>query len=458
MARFKSPDSRKNWADSNIGTKMFFNHENDGFFYTGHASILVRLSGKRILFDPVVKSKPYGNKWVFFPENQFSEAVSGIDAVFVSHIHQDHYDVNFLKSISTNIPIFILDGRPQFEASLVSNNIKHRVIKSFEIVEVFEGVFVYGILNRQNGVDSSCIIFNSETKFYHGNDNYCSLTDLRDARELVGSVDFGFIPFAYINWYPGLIGSLSCSEKRAESRRLVQAHCDIAIAQAEILGVKKMVPFGANLFQKVDAFSDSAREILCPAEFVSYCRNRTTRPEFDLAELYAGDWAIRTSAGFVINRCLNFRDGDEFRFKLNQYLTSFDDADLDQEPQSSDDPSISITTADVQIELLSDRWERICDSATESFIFRRDLLESDGVVAVIFEANRPSVRVVTAKDKSFLENIDRYHMLIVPPAMLRKYVSGKVSAENIIGSRRFLMVREPEGYRPESLKIISTTL
>ena len=76
---------------------MFFNHENDGFFYTGHASILVRLSGKRILFDPVVKSKPYGNKWVFFPENQFSEAVSGIDAVFVSHIHQDHYDVNFLK-------------------------------------------------------------------------------------------------------------------------------------------------------------------------------------------------------------------------------------------------------------------------------------------------------------------------------------------------------------------------
>lgn len=437
---------------------MFFSLENDGFFYTGHASILVRLSQKLILFDPVVNSSPYGNNWIFFPENQFAEAVSRIDAIFVSHIHQDHYDVDFLRSISAKVPVMILDGRPQFEASLIKNNIKHRVIKSFEIEEILEGIFIYGILNRQNGVDSSCIIFNNDTKFYHGNDNYCCLEDLREARQSVGSVDFGFIPFAYINWYPRLIGSLSCSEKRAESLRLVQAHCEIAIAQAEVLGVEKMVPFGANLFQKVDAFSDSAREILCPAEFVAYCRDRTTHPEFDLLELYAGDWAVRTSTDFIINRRLNFRDGDEFRFKLNQYLTSFDDADLDQESISIDDPSICIPTSDVQIELLSERWEGICNSGIESFIFRRELLESDGVVAVVFEANRPSVEVVTAKDKSFLENIDSYHMLIIPPAILRKYVSGEISAENIIGSRRFLMFREPEGYRPEALKIISTEL
>ena len=44
----------------------FLNSDNDGVFYIGHASILVRLNGKKFIFDAVHQTPPYLNSWLFF--------------------------------------------------------------------------------------------------------------------------------------------------------------------------------------------------------------------------------------------------------------------------------------------------------------------------------------------------------------------------------------------------------
>ena len=73
----------------------------NGVFYLGHASILVSLDGKKILFDPILLSSPYGDAWTFFPSQIKDPRFYEVDCVVISHMHQDHYDVEFLKKIDS---------------------------------------------------------------------------------------------------------------------------------------------------------------------------------------------------------------------------------------------------------------------------------------------------------------------------------------------------------------------
>ena len=45
----------------------FLDSKNDGVFYIGHASILVRLSKKKYIFDVIKNTNFYNNSWLFFP-------------------------------------------------------------------------------------------------------------------------------------------------------------------------------------------------------------------------------------------------------------------------------------------------------------------------------------------------------------------------------------------------------
>ena len=75
----------------------FLSNDDDGVFYTGHASILVRLDKKKYLFDYINNTNFYRNSWIFFPNQIIDNRLFNVDAVFVSHIHQDHYDPSLLR-------------------------------------------------------------------------------------------------------------------------------------------------------------------------------------------------------------------------------------------------------------------------------------------------------------------------------------------------------------------------
>ena len=105
----------------------FLDSNNDGVFYIGHASILVRLNNKKFIFDVIKNTNFYNNSWLFFPSQINDKRIFDVDAVFVSHIHGDHYDPNLLTKLQQkNIPIYILDGRPGFIKDLKSKKIKFK--------------------------------------------------------------------------------------------------------------------------------------------------------------------------------------------------------------------------------------------------------------------------------------------------------------------------------------------
>ena len=105
----------KNSSDKDLTS--FLDSENDGVFYLGHASILVRLNKKKFLFDFIHNMNFYKNSWIF--SNQvLDKRLEKVDGIFVSHIHQDHYDPSLLRKFNKlKVPIYILDGRKNFNKS-----------------------------------------------------------------------------------------------------------------------------------------------------------------------------------------------------------------------------------------------------------------------------------------------------------------------------------------------------
>ena len=109
----------KNFNQKSKDLTKFLKSNDDGVFYNGHASILVRLNNKKYLFDYINNINFYGNSWIFFPNQIIDNRLFDVDGVFVSHIHQDHYDPSLLRKFQKKkVPIFILDGRPGFKLSL----------------------------------------------------------------------------------------------------------------------------------------------------------------------------------------------------------------------------------------------------------------------------------------------------------------------------------------------------
>ena len=81
-----------------------------------HATIVVALGGRRILVDPMLDPagarapvrgtpEPRPNPLVPLPVTP-EEAVAGIDAVIVTHTHEDHLDAAGVTALPRNLPVF----------------------------------------------------------------------------------------------------------------------------------------------------------------------------------------------------------------------------------------------------------------------------------------------------------------------------------------------------------------
>ena len=128
----------------NSDLTRFLQSNEDGVFYTGHASILVRLNNKKYLFDFINNTNFYSNSWIFFPNQIMDNRLYDIDGIFVSHIHQDHYDPVLLRKIQKkNIPIFILDGRDSFKKVLTVQSKATLILCGIDIIVSFTSFNIF---------------------------------------------------------------------------------------------------------------------------------------------------------------------------------------------------------------------------------------------------------------------------------------------------------------------------
>jgi L-ascorbate metabolism protein UlaG (beta-lactamase superfamily) len=82
--------------------KSFFESENDGILWLGHASFFIRLNGKNILLDPVFGNPPFLKRFVDVPSP--IKILPNIDYILVSHDHRDHADKTTISQLSKQFP------------------------------------------------------------------------------------------------------------------------------------------------------------------------------------------------------------------------------------------------------------------------------------------------------------------------------------------------------------------
>jgi L-ascorbate metabolism protein UlaG (beta-lactamase superfamily) len=75
--------------------------------WLGHATVLVDLDGVKLLTDPVLRPRIMHLRREWAPDRQ---ALRGLDAVLVSHVHFDHLDVPSLESLGREVAVVVPRG------------------------------------------------------------------------------------------------------------------------------------------------------------------------------------------------------------------------------------------------------------------------------------------------------------------------------------------------------------
>jgi L-ascorbate metabolism protein UlaG (beta-lactamase superfamily) len=417
----------------------------NGVFYMGHASVLAVFSGNRILFDPVILSKPYGDSWVFFPPQIVDSSVFEVDVVVVSHIHQDHYDVEYLKAMDGKAKIVVIGGRPSFINELKSQGLKSlMVVEPETVVEIIDGVSIFGVLHETNGIDSSAIVFNNDFCIYHGNDNYLQPKSLRKFTGVGRKIHVACIPYAYIHWYPFLMeyGLDQDEFKKLEGKRLVDMYMDDCIASVGILQPEVMIPFGANLLlDDKDVYSTINMAVNTPIEFCEYVACKAP----DLAEIVkpmlAGDYCILQDARLkvFIREKLH---GVAYRAQAGKFL--------EDRPDKLPNLAWAPIDKDEFIESLQQKVDQMEDFLNN--IIRIDLTYLGELSKVEVDCMLHDVRWVD----EFTEAVSYHHFKLDPIASGYWLNGGRF--EEVIGMRRFTLERVPNVYSKDVLRVAGTVI
>ncbi len=272
----------------------FLESTEDGTFYVGHACMLVRLGGKKFLFDPVTQRPLLLASWLYFPPQVMDARLLDVDGVLISHFHEDHYDPRFITQLRPGTPVYIVEQRPMFEAWLREIGANVKTLPARALVEIEPGVFAYAMPSEYNLIDSSFLLKSEQLCVYQGNDNFLTAETLVAAHKAVGRVDHAFVPYAYIWWYPFRLGNIDAATRDAEGQRMVTKYLDLpGLEHARILDAPVVVPCGGNLVYHDAVESVMNRAVYTPYDFADYASEHAPDVADRVVPLVAGDFVLK---------------------------------------------------------------------------------------------------------------------------------------------------------------------
>jgi L-ascorbate metabolism protein UlaG (beta-lactamase superfamily) len=236
-----------------VSLEEFLDSNDDGVFYIGHASALVRLGRRNILFDPVWDHKPYGEHWEFRPRQINCDEVLAHEVV-VSHVHEDHVCENILREFAY---VNVMAGRQTLVDRMKKCALTVYGFEPFEWVSSQHRpeIEYYFVPHAFNTVDSSCFVRSRKTGYtvYHGNDNFLSRELIAKIKPEISRVDVAMVPYAFIHWYPYCM-EMPLVEKLSEINRLNTQSMNQAYDFVQAFSPKVTIPFGASLFHVENEF------------------------------------------------------------------------------------------------------------------------------------------------------------------------------------------------------------
>jgi len=180
--------------------------------YFGQASTLIEGGGKKLLVDPWLTEGAYHGTW--FHTHLLADAgvtldtfpFSGVDALFLSHEHEDHVDAHTLRRFRPEIPVYICRfGTPRFRRYLESLGLRniHEIASGHEhALSPDLKLTPYGSAEYTD--DAAVLVEAEGVRVFNETDCKLNFEDLKAIGER--GVDLGFYMFSGANWFPMLYG------------------------------------------------------------------------------------------------------------------------------------------------------------------------------------------------------------------------------------------------------------
>ena len=92
------------------------------FEFIGNAcGIFIGNNGTKIICDPWIVDGVFDGSWFHYPPlKTIFDDIKNVDAIYISHLHPDHFDERHFK-FELNIPILVLDDGPNFLIKKLEN-------------------------------------------------------------------------------------------------------------------------------------------------------------------------------------------------------------------------------------------------------------------------------------------------------------------------------------------------
>ncbi len=223
---------------------------NAGCIFTGS-------KGTRILCDPWIIDGVFNGSWYHYPplKTKISD-IQNVDAIYVSHIHPDHYDDRYFN-FPKNIPLIVLDAGPNFlKKNLINRGydnfieIKNDQTKEFNEFNLTmykpfsKHIFEESLLG--NIIDSSIVLNDGDITAINFNDNTPDEASCSFLFNKFKKIDLAMLNYNCAGPYPSCFDNLNKQEKINEHRKLLNRNFNHLCNIIPILQARSVLPFAGS--------------------------------------------------------------------------------------------------------------------------------------------------------------------------------------------------------------------
>lgn len=263
--------------------------------YICHACLLIETEDLRIATDPWTQGAAYCNQWFVFPKPVNADRLQTVDAIFVSHGHEDHLNDETLRTLPKTARIFypysFFGGAKEYIESLGYTEVNESVtLRTYKVSKETDVTFII------NSHDSLMVIESGGEVLINVNDALHSSPEkvidfyLEQIRERWKRVDYVFCGFGGASYFPNAM-HLKGKDDWAIGivREQLFAHNFCRVVKG--LRPKIAVPFAAD-FALLDDNQRWINEARFPRhKMADYYAKHFAEPDYQpqIIDMYSGD-------------------------------------------------------------------------------------------------------------------------------------------------------------------------
>jgi len=223
-------------------------------FIANACGIFTGSKGTTILCDPWLIDGVFDGSWCHFPKLTTKPAdVRNIDAIYISHLHPDHFDDRYFD-FDKSLPLIVLDHGPNFLIKKLTslgytNLIKIKDQQTLKFNEYELTMFApfakhnFHDATIGNLIDSALLVSCDGVSALNANDNTPSVESSEMLRNKYGPITLAMLNYNAAGPYPSCFDNLSEEEKISEHHRVLERNFAHVKAIIGSMRPKFVLPF-----------------------------------------------------------------------------------------------------------------------------------------------------------------------------------------------------------------------